>query len=354
MHFFNQQSLRNLRNLLSLFFPRSFGFVSLVLLGLLGLAPCFLSAATIDDLNFTSINGDTEYSVSSKSRGITGALEVPATYNEKPVTAIGNDAFSSCTELTSVRLPESMTYIGVRAFRKCEKLVQINLPDSITQIDLYAFLDCDVLNNIIIPSGVTVIKDSVFYHCYSLRTVTLHDKITEIQASAFNQSGLTEITIPASVKHIGSRAFTLASDLKSIAFLGSAPSLGDEDPFSSTGHNVGGFTMTIYKTHEASYASWTTEYTVNVVPDPNAEPVVLLVTTHYNPTSKTLGIITSNEASFGTLSLQHTASLADAWTTLSTLAYIQATDSTSGAVTRSVTINPDTQSTGFYRLVSTD
>ena len=57
-------------------------------------AASLLSAATIDDLVFTLINEDTEYSVKAKDpRTIAGEVDIPATYNGKPVTEIGYHAF---------------------------------------------------------------------------------------------------------------------------------------------------------------------------------------------------------------------------------------------------------------------
>ena len=459
--------------------PRNLNSLSFLSLILLGLAPCLLSAATIDDLNFTLINGDTEYSVSVKDTvQISGALNIPASHNGKPVTEIGShamggsalaniykpavtsvtipssikvirneafynceslttvtfapgsqlttiefSAFSQCRRLTSIDLPDSLTNIGSGAFgscialasidlsqtalthldttfsgctsltsvllpnaltsldftfSSCTALASIDLPQGLTTIGMSTFSDCSALTSIVIPQGVTSIGENAFENCSALTTIDLSKNVlTTLADGAFKRctalawiklpssvtsigqwtfvgcTALTSIEIPQGVTSIGEYTLYQCYNLASVIFLGSAPTL-EQKVFLDTGRDVGGFTITVYEAHEASYASWAMDYTVNVVPDPIAAPVVILVTTHYNPTSKTLGIITSNEASFGTLSLQHTASLGDAWTTLSSLAYIQATDSTSGAVTRSVTINPDTQSTGFYRLVSTD
>lgn len=215
-------------------------------------------------------------------------------------------AFANCSALKAIDLSQTkLTSIGDQAFALCDALTSIQLPQSLTKIGQWAFQHCFAVTSIEIPQGVTSIGEYAFYQCYNLA---------------------------------------------SVIFLGPAPSL-EAGVFLGTGRDVGGFTITIYESHEASYASWTTSYTLNIVPGP---PVVLLVTIHYNPTSNALSLITHDEANLATLSLQHTASLADAWNTLSTLAYIQATDSTSGAVTRTVTINQGTQITGFYRLVSTD
>jgi hypothetical protein len=57
--------------------------------------------------------------------GYTGnatTLEIPNEINGKPVTAIGEDAFSNCYSLKSVVIPNSVTTIGSEAFFGCNSL----------------------------------------------------------------------------------------------------------------------------------------------------------------------------------------------------------------------------------------
>lgn len=58
---------------------------------------------------------------------------------------LGDEAFSGCTELTEVVIPEGVTAIG-----------------------MWAFYDCTALSSSIIPSGVTDIGEDAFYGCDSL------------------------------------------------------------------------------------------------------------------------------------------------------------------------------------------
>jgi len=53
--------------------------------------------------------------------------------------AIAGEAFSNCTSLTSIVIPESVTSIGNGAFSKCTNLISITIPASVTTIDSYAF-----------------------------------------------------------------------------------------------------------------------------------------------------------------------------------------------------------------------
>jgi hypothetical protein len=160
---------------------------------------------------------------------------------------------------------------------------------------------------------------------------------------------LTSIELPAALTSIGGLAFYSCFDLSSITFLGAAPTLGD-NVFFDTGSDVGGFTITIFDTHEASYDSWRSLYTFDVVPG----LMILAVTTSYTPSNQGLSIITHNEGSAGSLTLEHTSNLGDSasWTALSTSEYQKDTDAATGTVTRTLTLDPATNPTGFYRLVS--
>ena len=62
------------------------------------------------------------------------------------VTRIGDDAFSGCSGLTSIVIPNSVTRIGAEnnsyengVFRDCTSLTTITLPNSVTEIGFYAF-----------------------------------------------------------------------------------------------------------------------------------------------------------------------------------------------------------------------
>lgn len=58
-------------------------------------------------------------------------------------------AFSNCTMLTSVDLPDSVTAIGAYAFSGCANLTSISIPAAVTSIGAYAFCYCSALTDVV-------------------------------------------------------------------------------------------------------------------------------------------------------------------------------------------------------------
>ena len=82
---------------------------------------------------------------------------------------------------------------------------------------------------VVIPEGVTVIDDSAFEDS-SLASITLPASVMAIGSRAFNgATALTSITIPAGVMEIGSRAFSATNSLTSISVNPANPSFTSID-----------------------------------------------------------------------------------------------------------------------------
>ena len=163
-----------------------------------------------------------------------GNITIPATItngeNTYTVTSIGNSAFSWCSGLTSVVIPDGVTSIGNSAFSYCSGLTSVTIPDSVTSIGNGAFSWCSDLTSVTIPDSVTSIGNHAFFFT-GLTSITIPDGVTSIGNSAFKCSGLTSVTIPGSVTSIGDSAFWDCDSLKSITFEGTVPEYWGYIPF---------------------------------------------------------------------------------------------------------------------------
>ena len=168
-----------------------------------------------------------DYNSSDNPSPVCNNSKVKKIVIEDGVTSIGDHAFRSCNNLTSITIPDSVTSIGDAAFRSCSSLTSITLPDSVTSIGDYAFGFCVGLSSITLPDSVTSIGDSAFYHCGSLTGITIPDSVTSIGNEAFyGCTRLTSITIPDSVTSIGEAAFHGCFSLTSITIPDSVTSIG--------------------------------------------------------------------------------------------------------------------------------
>ncbi len=87
---------------------------------------------------------------------------------------IPKDAFSGCTVLTSVTLPNSITTIGPEAFRSCSNLTYVTIPNSVTAISDNAFSNCSSLSSVISEIKTPfAIGDYVFDSSYETATLTV-------------------------------------------------------------------------------------------------------------------------------------------------------------------------------------
>ena len=196
-----------------------------------------------DSVTYNSVT----YSVTSiGERAFSGCSGLTSVTIPNSVTSIGDYAFSGCSGLTSVTIPNSVTSIGSGAFQNCSGLTSVTIPNSVTSIGGWAFQNCSGLTSLLynahvfaymptsysgaytIPDGIESIAGGAFYNCNGLTSVTIPNSVTSIGANAFRGcSGLTSVTIPNSVTSIGNNAFDECIDLTSVTIPNSVTSIGN-------------------------------------------------------------------------------------------------------------------------------
>ena len=111
------------------------------------------------------------------------------------MTSIGIAAFSECTNLAYIEIPNSVTSIDTHAFYNCRELVDITLPINLTYIGTAAFAYCSNLQNIDIPEGVTNIGYDTFYCCTNLDNVNIPNSVSDVAAGAFSECPNLSVTL---------------------------------------------------------------------------------------------------------------------------------------------------------------
>ena len=187
-----------------------------------------------DTYNKTII-GVTDYAKTCSS------LVIPKQINGIDVSGIGNSAFSNCSKLNGLTIPDSVTSIENSAFSGCAGLTSIYYAG-----DIASWCGISGLRNImsssmtlyiggkrvegelVVPNSVKSISDSAFSYCEGLTSVTIPDSVTSIGEEAFNGcTGLTSVTIGNGVMRIGDWAFSYCKGLVSVTFGNSVTRIGD-------------------------------------------------------------------------------------------------------------------------------
>jgi hypothetical protein len=207
----------------------------------------FEEAITYTDFTLTADN--------CSMAGITrsGDVVIPETFEYDGVyyrtVEIGNFAFVSCHNITSVVIPDSVTKIGSQAFRYAYNLVSVSIGKSVTSISPSAFNSCLSLENItvadgnpvymsdgsnaiiekstntlitgckntVIPDYVTCIGNYAFCEITSLVNVNIPDSVISIQEGAFyGCNGIISVYIHSGVETIKYRAFYNCNPILSI------------------------------------------------------------------------------------------------------------------------------------------
>ncbi|MBR4035010.1 MAG: leucine-rich repeat protein, partial [Clostridia bacterium] len=138
-----------------------------------------------EGLLFTS-NGDGTCSLSGIGSCVDVELVLPATSPEgDKVTSIDSRAFSSCTYIKSVTMPNSIVVIGNYAFTACSGLEIINFSENLEEIGINAFAGCTSISNIAFPNSVSLIRSGAFSGCSNLMSVSIPTSLKLVESDAF-------------------------------------------------------------------------------------------------------------------------------------------------------------------------
>ncbi len=164
-----------------------------------------------------ALNLDGKSYMVTESKNAKGEVVIDATYKGLPVTEIAYNAFTDCTKLTSVVIPEGITTINSGAFKGCTALENVSIPATVKNVYANAFAGCTSLLKT--EDGVIYAANWAVKNNSESAEVVLKEGTQGIAHYSFYENlTLTKIVIPASVRNISYQAFTNCRELLSVQF----------------------------------------------------------------------------------------------------------------------------------------
>ncbi|MBE6757771.1 MAG: leucine-rich repeat domain-containing protein, partial [Ruminococcaceae bacterium] len=153
------------------------------------------------------------------STSASGHIAIPAELGNCPVTGIAKEAFSSCRNVTSVDIPDTVTVIGEDVFYNSGIYRnQSNWVDGLLYVDgCLVDAQTDLAGACTVREGTRLIAERVFSNCTALTAVTVADSVLRVGMQAFAECpALTAVTLGKGVEYIGYGAFRSCPVLKSL------------------------------------------------------------------------------------------------------------------------------------------
>ena len=134
----------------------------------------------------------------SKTNGtvhsISGSLTIPSSADGYTVTAIGENSFRDCSNITELTIPTTVSSINDNAFRGCSGLTSVTIP--VSYIGSSAFSICSGLTSVTFTESLKSIEDVAFENCDRLTSVYIPKFCTSVGYGAFSDcSNLLSIEV---------------------------------------------------------------------------------------------------------------------------------------------------------------
>lgn len=135
------------------------------------------------------------------------------------------DFFHRIADTLDKKKPDGSGYtVDLSEAETVDLSMDFNVPAGIT--DIWAYYSNETVEKVILPENLKIIGSNAFFGYEVLTSIKIPDSVVIIEYNAFQGCGLSEITIPASVREIQDYAFTLCEKLQSVVFEGNNITMG--------------------------------------------------------------------------------------------------------------------------------
>lgn len=158
--------------------------------------------------NATNYDDYYDYNLAGAFQGMPlTRVVLPSSINE-----IGREEFKGCEYLTEIVMSNSPVFVGESACSGCTRLKTLPSLAMVTGMEERAFKNCaqlsfDELTKTANLQQLDSIPMEAFYGCNSMEKVLLSPSLRYVDQGAFQQSGLTAVTLPNGITEYGSAAF---------------------------------------------------------------------------------------------------------------------------------------------------
>lgn len=168
-----------------------------------------LTAVIVDSSNENYIAEDGVLFTKDKSKLVCyPQKKTGSSYSVPEGVSVLGEASVYNTQLNEITFPSTLTEIQYYALGNNSKLTSADLSKTaVSSIGLYAFTDCSSLSSVLLPDSLYEIAGAAFSRCKALSEITLPKNLGMIGQYAFIDTGLSKITVPDSVSEIGYSAF---------------------------------------------------------------------------------------------------------------------------------------------------
>lgn len=158
-------------------------------------------------------------------------VTIPDSINGLPVTVIGDYAFNG-SDITSIKIPDSVTKIGNYAFSMSSGLKTVTLPENLETVGIRAFEMCSALSEVNFPEKLVEFSSCVFESTPWLTEQRKKDTFVIVNGDLIDaQNAKGEVIIPSDVKYVSPSAFARNTDITSVVFPSGVENVSDNTFF---------------------------------------------------------------------------------------------------------------------------